>query len=60
MPEVTSSQIENILITELNWKSGNAARVGELLDRLKKGHTFQGGDKKGLVKIYKGWKERLQ
>lgn len=60
MPKVTSSQIEDILVTELNWASGNAAQVGELLDRLKNGRTFQGGDKTGLVKYYKGWKEKLQ
>lgn len=59
MPEVTSSQIEDILVTELNWTSGNAAQVGELLDKLKNGRTFRGGDKTGLVKYYKGWKEKL-
>ena len=60
MPEVTSSQIENILVTELNWSSGNAALVGELLDRLKNGRTFRGGDKTGLARYYKGWKEKLK
>ncbi len=60
MPEVTSSQIEDILVTEMNWKSGNAALVGELLDRLKNGRTFRGGDKTGLVNYYKGWKKKLQ
>ena len=59
MPEVTSSQIEDILVTELNWKSGYAAQVGELLDRLKNGRTFRGGDKTGLVQYYKRWKEKL-
>lgn len=59
MPEVTSSQIEDILVTELNWRSGNAAQVGELLDRLKNGRTFRGGDKTGLVNYYKGWKNKL-
>lgn len=59
MPEVTSSQIENILVTELKWSSGNAVKVGELLDRLKNGRTFQGGEKTGLAKYYKGWKEKL-
>lgn len=59
MPEVISSQIEDILVTELNWKSGNASQVGELLDRLKNGRTFQGGDKTGLVQYYKRWKEKL-
>ena len=59
MPEVTSSQIEDILVTELNWKIGNAAQVGELLDRLKNGRTFRGGDKTGLVNYYKGWKKKL-
>ncbi len=59
MPEVTSSQIEDILVTELNWSNGSAEQVGELLDRLKNGRTFRGGDKTGLVKYYKGWKEKL-
>ena len=58
MPEVTSSQIEKILITELKWSSGNATKVGELLNRLKNGHTFQGGEKTGLATYYKGWKEK--
>lgn len=59
MPEVTSSQIENILVTELKWTSSNAAQVGELLDRLKCGRTFRGGDKTGLVQYYKGWEKKL-
>ena len=60
MPEVTSSQIEDILVTELNWTSGNAAQVGELLDRLKSGRTFRGGDKTGLVQYFKDWKKELK
>lgn len=59
LPEVTSSQIENILVTEMNWTNSNAAQVGELLDRLKNGRTFRGGDKTGLSRYYKGWKENL-
>ncbi|MCR5068292.1 MAG: hypothetical protein K6A78_00590 [Prevotella sp.] len=59
MSEVTSSQIEDILVTELNWTNDNAAQVGELLNRLKSGHTFRGGDKTGLVNYYKGWKNKL-
>ena len=60
MPEVTSSQIEDILVIELNWTSGNAAQVGELLDRLKSGRTFRGGDKTGLVQYFKDWKKELK
>lgn len=60
MPEVTSSQIENILVTELKWTSSNAAQIGELLDRLKCGRTFRGGDRTGLVQYYKGWKDKLK
>ena len=60
LPAVTSSQIEDILITELSWTSGNAARVGELLDRLKNGRTFRGGASTGLVQYFKGWKEKLK
>lgn len=59
MPEVISSQIVDILITELYWSSGNAAQVGEFLDRLKNGRTFRGGEKTGLALYYKGWKEKL-
>ena len=58
MPEVTASQIEKILITELKWSSGNATKVGERLNRLKNGHTFQGGEKTGLATYYKRWKEK--
>lgn len=57
MPEVTAVQIEKILITELKWSSGNAIKVGELLNRLKNGRTFQGGEKTGLASYYKRWKE---
>lgn len=59
MPEVTSSQIEDILVTELKWTSENAAQVGELLNRLKNGRTFRGGDKTGLAQYYKEWKKKL-
>ena len=58
MPEVTSSQIEKILITKLKWSSGNATKVGELLNRLKNGRTFQGGEETGVATYYKGGKEK--
>ena len=60
LPAVTSSQIEDILVMELGWTSGNAAQVGELLDRLKNGRTFRGGANTGLAQYYKGWKEKLR
>lgn len=60
MPEVTPLQIEKFLITELKWSSGNSIKVGELLNRLKNGRTFQGGEKTGLAKYYKRWKEKLK
>lgn len=60
MSEVTSSQIEDILVTELNWTSDNAAQVGELLDRLKSGRTFRGGDKTGLAQYFKDWEKELK
>lgn len=58
MPEVTPSQIEKILITELKWSSEKAIKVGELLNRLKNGRTFQGGETTGLATYYKRWKEK--
>lgn len=60
LPAVTSSQIEDILVTELNWKNENAAQVGELLDRLKNGRTFRGGDKTGLAHYFMDWKKKLK
>ncbi len=60
LPAVISSQIEDILVTELGWTSGNAAQVGELLDRLKNGRTFRGGANTGLAQYFKGWKEKLK
>lgn len=60
LPEVSSSQIEDILVTELNWKNENAIQVGELLDRLNNGRPFRGGAKTGLAQYYKGWKEKLK
>lgn len=58
LPTVTSSQIEDILVTELGWTSGSAARVGELLDRLKNGRTFRGGANTGLAQYYKVWNDK--
>lgn len=60
LPAVTPPQIEDILVTELGWTSGNAAQVGELLDRLKNGRTFRGGANTGLAQYFKGWKEKLK
>lgn len=60
MPEVSSSQITNILVTELGWLNGSASQVGELLNRLKNGRTFRGGDKTGLAQYFKGWKSKLK
>lgn len=60
LPSMTSSQMEDILVTELGWTSGNAAQVGELLDRLKNGRTFRGGANTGLAQFFKGWKEKLK
>ena len=60
LPAVTSSQIEDVLVTELSWTSGNASLVGDLLNRLNNGLTFRGGEKNGLQNYYKGWKEKLK
>lgn len=60
MPEVSSSQITNILVTELGWSNVSASQVGELLNRLKNGRTFRGGDKTGLAQYFKGWKSKLK
>ena len=57
MPEVTSSQIEDLLVTELGWKNGNAIQVGDLHDRLKNGKSFRGGEKTGWLQYFKRWRD---
>lgn len=48
MPEVSSSQITNILVTELGWSNVSASQVGELLNRLKMAVHSVEGIKPGL------------
>ena len=60
MPEISSSQIEDILVTELNWMSSDAAKVGDLLNRLKNGRAFRGGANTGLAQYYKRWKDNTK
>jgi len=58
LPEASPSQVQNILTVELNWKSKDAAEVGELLQRLKEGRRFVGGQKTNLKEYYNRWKEK--
>lgn len=58
LPEASPSQVQNILTVELNWKSKDAAEVGELLQRLKEGRRFVGGGKTRLKEYYNNWKEK--
>jgi hypothetical protein len=58
LPEASPSQIQNILTVELNWKSKDAAEVGELLQRLNEGRRFVGGQKTNLKEYYNRWKEK--
>lgn len=59
LPEVMSSDIEDILVTELGWENRNSSEVGELLQRLKDGRTFKGGQKTYLKEYYNHWKQEL-
>lgn len=58
LPEASPSEVQNILVVELNWKSKDAAEVGELLQRLKEGRRFVGGQKTNLKEYYNCWKEK--
>jgi len=51
-------EVENTLVTELGWEHKNASKVGELLQRLKEGRTFRGGQKTYLKEYYNRWKEK--
>lgn len=58
LPDASPSEVQNILVVELNWKSKDAAEVGELLQRLKEGRRFVGGQKTNLKEYYNRWKEK--
>lgn len=56
---VTPSDIENYLVTELGWNNRESSEVGKLLQRLKDGRTFRGGQKTYLKEYYNHWKQQL-
>lgn len=58
LPDVSPLQVQNILVVELNWTSKDAAEVGELLQRLKDGGRFVGGQKTNLKEYYNRWREK--
>lgn len=58
LPDVKPSDITDYLVTELGWENKNAAEVGELLQRLKEGRSFRGGQKTYLKEYYSRWKEK--
>lgn len=60
MPEVEPSDIENCLVTKFGWINKNASEVGLLLQRLKEGRTFRGGQKTYLKDYYNRWKEKTK
>ena len=59
LPEITPIQVQNYLVTELGWKNKDAAEVGGLLQKLKEGRRFIGGQKTHLKEHYDRWKEKL-
>lgn len=59
LPEVTPSDIEDYLVTELRWENRDSSEVGKLLQRLKDGRTFRGGQKTYLKEYYNHWKQQL-
>ena len=58
LPEVTPSDIEDYLVTELGWDNRDSSKVGKLLQRLKDGRTFRGGQKTYLKEYYNHWKQQ--
>lgn len=55
LPEITPIQVQDYLVTELRWKNKDAAEVGNLLQRLKEGKRFIGGQKNRLKEYYDRW-----
>ena len=60
LPEVMPAELENCLVTELGWENRNAAEVGGLLQKLKEGRTFRGGQKTFLKEFYSRWKTKCK
>lgn len=58
LPEVTPSDIEDYLVIELGWDNRDSSEVGKLLQRLKDGRTFRGGQKTYLKEYYNHWKQQ--
>lgn len=58
MPEVMPAEQENCLVTELGWENRNATEAGGLLQRLKEGRTFRGGQKTYLKEYFTRWKAK--
>lgn len=58
IPEFSPSELQNYLVVKLNWKNKDAVEVAELLQRLKEGRTFRGGEKTNLQVYYKRWKDK--
>ena len=60
MPEVMPSEVVDCLVTELGWENKNASEVGSLLQRLKDGRTFRGGQKTYLKEYFTRWKAKCK
>lgn len=58
LPEVMPAELENCLVTELGWENRNASEAGDLLQRLKEGRTFRGGQKTYLKEYITRWKAK--
>lgn len=58
LPEITPMQIQDYLVTKLGWKNKDAAEAGNLLQKLKEGKRFVGGQKTHLKEHYNRWKEK--
>lgn len=60
MPEIMPSEVVDCLVTELGWENRNASEVGSLLQRLKDGRTFRGGQKTYLKVSFTRWKAKCK
>ena len=56
LPEVQPQEVKNYLVTEFGWENKNASKVGTLLQCLKEGGTFRGGQTTYLKEYYNRWK----
>ncbi len=59
IPTLTPWELQCYLERNLSWTNNNAKDAGDLLNRLKQGKTFRGGNRYLLGNLYAKWMDKL-